>query len=295
MIELKTTHNEAIERVVFSPDGELLAAVGTGSGLSMWSLTDRQSIRLRPAIGVISHATDDKNIGFSSDGSHLIGVAYGSLLRVIDRQTWSMRAIPAPGIITTTCVVADGSRVCMANARFIACLDVAFGEKVWQHSWGPDDSLRPIISHPASGQIVGIASPDRIDFRSALTGEIESQHHLIAPWNGLLAFSHSGKVVATGKGTRIHVYTMPSESVITELRTGNRRHFTGIAFHPNDRVFATTSNDQTVRIWDASNCKEITTFTWEIGAMRSIAFAPDGLRMAAGSSEGRVMVWDVDF
>ena len=33
---------------------------------------------------------------------------------------------------------------------------------------------------------------------------------------------------------------------------------------------------------------------WKIGPLRSVCFAPDGLRCAAGSETGQVVVWDLD-
>jgi hypothetical protein len=35
-------------------------------------------------------------------------------------------------------------------------------------------------------------------------------------------------------------------------------------------------------------------FEWQVGQLRSVAVAPDGMRMAAGSATGKVVMWDVD-
>ncbi len=75
---------------------------------------------------------------------------------------------------------------------------------------------------------------------------------------------------------------------------GGRKHFTSLAFHPSGRFLAATSNDATVKLYDTSNWALATTYTWDIGRMRSVAFSPDGTLAAAGSDTGRVVVWDVD-
>ncbi len=49
-----------------------------------------------------------------------------------------------------------------------------------------------------------------------------------------------------------------------------------------------------MKLYDTSNWALATTFTWEVGRMRSVAFSADGLLAAAGSDSGRVVVWDVD-
>ena len=57
---------------------------------------------------------------------------------------------------------------------------------------------------------------------------------------------------------------------------------------------ATASFDETVRLWDMRCECEIRSFNWNIGKVRCVAFAPDGMTCAAGGSTGQVVVWDVD-
>jgi WD40 repeat protein len=72
------------------------------------------------------------------------------------------------------------------------------------------------------------------------------------------------------------------------------KHFQGLSFTHDGRFLATVSNDTTVRIWDARTWQEHTTYTWQIGRLLNIAFAPDGLRAAAGSDQGQIVIWDVE-
>jgi WD40 repeat protein len=67
-----------------------------------------------------------------------------------------------------------------------------------------------------------------------------------------------------------------------------------LAFTADGRYLATVSNDETVRVWGARGWREQTTFTWRIGRLLTLALAADGLRAAAGSDAGKVVVWDLD-
>ncbi len=70
--------------------------------------------------------------------------------------------------------------------------------------------------------------------------------------------------------------------------------YTAAAFSPDGKLFATTSNDATVTMWDTATWEPIRQFGWEIGRLRAVAFAPDGLTCAAGSDTGKVVLFDVD-
>jgi WD40 repeat protein len=77
------------------------------------------------------------------------------------------------------------------------------------------------------------------------------------------------------------------------IRNGKRRNFTGVAFHPSGRYLAATSTDKTVTFFDTT-WAVARTFSWNIGKMRSVCFSLDCALAAAGSDEGKVIVWDVD-
>jgi WD40 repeat protein len=79
-----------------------------------------------------------------------------------------------------------------------------------------------------------------------------------------------------------------------KIHGGVKGHFTGLAFHPTGRYLAATSNDQTVTVYNTAAWQVATTYTWDIGRMRSVAFSPDGALAAAGSDTGRIVLWDID-
>lgn len=73
---------------------------------------------------------------------------------------------------------------------------------------------------------------------------------------------------------------------------GGRRKFTAFAPAPDGRFFLTASGHR-VSVWEANTWKEAKTLAWKAGPVTCLAVSPDGLTAAAGSSTGKVVVWDV--
>jgi WD40 repeat protein len=108
-----------------------------------------------------------------------------------------------------------------------------------------------------------------------------------------LAFSHDGLFLVGTAGPRLRVWDLENDREVALHKRGPK-HFQGLSFTADGRYLATVSNDETVRVWETHSWQEHTTFTWKIGKLLNIAFAPDGLRAAAGSDKGQIVIWDVE-
>lgn len=72
------------------------------------------------------------------------------------------------------------------------------------------------------------------------------------------------------------------------------KRVTGLAVHPDGRRVYATSEDGTVREFDALTLQELRAWGWKVGKLLGVAVAPDGLTAAVGSDTGRVVVWDLE-
>jgi WD40 repeat protein len=73
-----------------------------------------------------------------------------------------------------------------------------------------------------------------------------------------------------------------------------RKHILSGAFTPDGRWFLTASNEETVKCWDAATWTLKREYAWEIGGLRSVAVAPDGMTAAAGGDKAAIVLFDLD-
>jgi WD40 repeat protein len=74
---------------------------------------------------------------------------------------------------------------------------------------------------------------------------------------------------------------------------GHSNSVNSVAFSPDGRTLATTSGDNSIKLWDAQSRKELTHLTGHGSTVLSVAFSPDGRTLASASEDKSVKLWDV--
>jgi len=75
--------------------------------------------------------------------------------------------------------------------------------------------------------------------------------------------------------------------------TGHRSEVTCIQRSPQPNVFAVGYADGSVRLWNSTTESVMTTFNGHKKAVTSLAFDEQGTRLASGSQDTDLIVWDV--
>jgi WD40 repeat protein len=107
-----------------------------------------------------------------------------------------------------------------------------------------------------------------------------------------VAFSPDGRTLAATAGRTIEAFDVAKRQRRRILR-GHKVTVWGIAFAGDGRLLS-ASGDGTVRLWDVGSGRQLAVFDWEYGPVNNVCVSPDRMTAAAGTSAGRIVVWDLD-
>jgi WD40 repeat protein len=106
----------------------------------------------------------------------------------------------------------------------------------------------------------------------------------LKPWN----YKHFQRVSA-GKP---YEYSFKSSHGKVRL-IGHTNYLEGIAFSPDSKTLISSSDDNTLKLWDVTTGQELRTFSGHTKWGHDVAFSPDGKTVVSANSDGTVKLWDV--
>lgn len=297
MIVLKCGTRYRLERVLFSPDGADVVAP-LYSGIQVWRpFTAGAAPQVLPV--KFSH-----ELYFAPDGATLYAVA--PAVWAVAYASGPSAVLPLPrdaiGYGVRFALAPGGDRYLLESMGIGTSLRTLDGKAVWKQPdamWWGQPRFLPGGEQFVALQVEGQSRREqkfRVVTHDTATGrEVRRSDPLVGEVRDWVV-SPDGTLAACWTTVWVHVYPLRESfgKPRVTIRNDNRKEFTGLAFHPSGKYLATTSNDETVKLYDTSTWEVARTFTWNIGKMRSIAFSPDGTLAAAGSDTGKVVVWDVD-
>jgi eukaryotic-like serine/threonine-protein kinase len=260
------TWSDSIAAWCFAPEGQSVLTVDSEGQVARWAGPDFQDKELLlnlPAHPSPSHATVEQPlqrelflIPFSSDGRFLARASPGGEISVWD--------VPRR---TLSCTFKPAGKVVVpmcflnGNSRLVA--------------WSPGDNRL-------------------VDWDLAANREAQSWPGPQAPLFGFGLSPSEEEMVVAGDSGAVLVRNLLKKSTTTPnlnlLEPGE------IAFSPSGGMLAIASHQGYVRVWDTASWREVATVRGFLNAASSVAFSPDGRRLAATASakDEALQLWAVD-
>jgi WD40 repeat protein len=170
-----------------------------------------------------------------------------------------------------------------------------------------DQSHWTCLAFSADGRLVAAGDAGRkiVNLWNAQTGSLERTLDTGQAQSWSVAFSTDGKTLVVG-GERDDrtpdsfkdVSLVSGQLQLWDAQTWTLKHVlkqenyvSGVAISPNGKLLASAGRG--VLLWDAQTGERILALPGLNSPTRTVAFAPDGLTIAAGAKDGKVRLWDV--
>lgn len=289
-------HNDWITGLDFSPDGKSIICGGKDRTTAVHHLGDqpRTITELNASAQAIAFSPDHKTLASGGDDHRIILWDLDSNLkkRILSGhkdRIWSVAFSPDGHTLASACEdhtiilwdVKSGNHLKTLTGHKAGVLDLAF--KV-------NGSL---LVSGSKDQSVKIWNTETGRTTLTLTGH--------TGWVRGVAISNDGTVASASEDKTIKLWQSDDGSLIRTLR-GHQDWVISLAFSPDGQQLASSSYDQTVRIWGIeTNAAGVIfndlhdVFTPENDNwILDVAFSPDGRAIAGAGLRGMVRIWDAE-
>ena len=293
---LKTSKRAIITALAFRADSRRLAAGCWGTDVRVWALDSEKRATIR------KETRNTTFIGYLGDTDRLVVTSWSNPTCCWDTPAGPPRAIgPRTLYAESLDLSPDGTRFAAIDfaTNALVCYDTADGRELWRAECGKHYRLPLRVRFDPTGTKLH-AIGRRIGTYDAASGALLANFHLGFPVSFVpyvADFSPDGQWLVVRDSNRVQVRSMAGGGVVFDPENVPV-HGLAVVFTPDGTRLAMVSNDgldnpYLTHFWDTSSWQRLSSLDFGIGRVNVLAFSPDGLLGAVGTTDGRVVLWDL--
>jgi WD40 repeat protein/tetratricopeptide (TPR) repeat protein len=291
-------HADRISFLTFSPDGRLLATASYDRTARLWeTATGKERHTFPGERGAWVHA-----VAFAPDGRTVATVeahpfrtrqwaGSARLWDLVTLKEWNRLDVPEGGAFGVT-FSPDGRTVAVATNSGVVLLWDPATPTAHDTLAGHRDRVHRVIFSPDGLTLVSSGNDRTVKVWGMAARPNPDTLNTEQPWLTAAVLTADGKVLVTGSrdGT-LRWWDRATGRVRSSAPAHDRDVVARLA--PDGKTLATAGGGQLIKLWEAGTGKLLDTLKGEAEQHHAVAFAPDGLMLAAARSDGGVDLWDL--
>ena len=295
-LSIQTGHVAAINKIVFSTDGNFLASSDDQNKICIW---DMSGLTQMASFFYSDLDTNDRIslLAFSLDNKKLIaGTLSGNILVLDIGKSEKIRGFPTGKKITkllfinnSTCLILSSSLLSL-NLNNYSISEIYNGDVADLYF---NKNNNELIFCTFSGDIGKITQQDGIRIQLTDTNMNNLKKRLSNKYSGIARIKLTDKIIVASNFYNLRFYDFASKrKVYSASMPYMDERITDIEYLPQNNYFIVSNTDGKIYVYDCHKSKLVKILKLHISEVNSLAVHPTKNLFASGSSDRSIILWD---